>query len=279
MKINPKKEIGWFNNKWDSTYRLSIPIRDRGLNLGDGIFETVLILKGKPQLLKSHLNRWRNSADILGMASPPEEKWLVKLINEGLDLLDLRKENGALRINWSRGNSIERGINIPRSQPQKETHHFWLELNANEPKFEPISALISRYERRNANSKINHCKTFAYTQAIQARQEAHQAGFDDGLLLSTNGTICCGTTANLIIRRNNQLFTPHLTSGCIPGIMRQQGLDMGLIQELALEAEPKEGDQWLLINSLSCQPIIRINNIYLDSFQNYKELWYKFLGK
>ena len=38
--------IGWIDGTWGSTEKLSIPICDRGLTLGDGLFETILIYKG-----------------------------------------------------------------------------------------------------------------------------------------------------------------------------------------------------------------------------------------
>ena len=42
MKNNFKESISWMNGHWGGTNEISIPISDRGLNLGDGIFETIL---------------------------------------------------------------------------------------------------------------------------------------------------------------------------------------------------------------------------------------------
>ena len=50
------------------------------------------------------------------------------------------------------------------------------------------------------------------------------------MTISTNEEISCGTTANIIIKRNNEWLTPRIESGCLPGIMRQQGLNSGLIR-------------------------------------------------
>ena len=78
------QEICWFDGKWDSINKLSIPIGDRGLNFADGIFETILIFQGEPQLLSEHLSRWEQTASSLGMASPPPATWLEPLIIECL---------------------------------------------------------------------------------------------------------------------------------------------------------------------------------------------------
>ena len=265
--------IGWVNNCWGSLDELTIPIHDRGLNYADGIFETILIWNGVPLLLNEHLNRWRRSAQALSMADPPREKAILSLINEGINLYPLTKGIGSIRLNWSRGHNIKRGIDLPHKQPNPSSHLFWLEINSIKMDFNPISTMISYREKRNASSQLNLHKTFAYTQSIQIRQEAKNCGYDEALIESTNGGICCGAIANLIVKRNNKYLTPDLRSGCLPGIMREQGIISGLIKEQFIERIPRSDDQWLLINSLSCKPIHKVNNIVLEPFGNPKEFW------
>ena len=92
-------------------------------------------------------------------------------------------------------------------------------------------------------------------------------------MLSTLGEVCCGTTANIIVKRQKDWLTPRLTSGCLPGIMRQQGINQGLLKETEIAAEIKPEDQWLLINSLSCKPIIQINQQSLKPLPDPEALW------
>jgi 4-amino-4-deoxychorismate lyase len=132
---------------------------------------------------------------------------------------------------------------------------------------------VSRQERRNSNSLLSRCKTFAYGQAIQARLEARRAGADEALLLASGGELCCGTTANLLIRREGQLLTPAFGSGCLPGVMRAQLLKRGLAEEADLSPEPQPGDAWLLINSLGCRPLSRVDEHPLELHPNAEVLW------
>ena len=278
MKNILTNTIGWSNGEWGTINQLNIPICDRGITLGDGIFETILIYNGKVKLLRNHLDRWERSASILRMAPPPSEQWLRPLINEAIERASLTKGNGTVRLNWSRGNNLSRGINIQSEINENSIHRFWLEIHSAEPYFNSISTMISRHEQRNANSQITQCKTFAYGQSIQARQEAKLAGFDDALLVNNNGEICCGAAANLIVKRHNQWITPRLKSGCLPGIMRKKGLDSGLIKEAKINSSPEQGDQWLLINSLSCQPISKLNSQSLEIFPNAKNFWFSLMN-
>ncbi len=273
MIKNNNKKLGWINGHWGVFKDLKVPINDRGLNFADGIFETILILNGIPQLLDEHLNRWEKSANNLKMNPPPSKEWLTSLIKDGISRSHLNNINGVVRINWTRGASKQRGIDIS----EKNLHGFWLEIDSYQPNFECISTMISQTERRNSYSRLSYCKTFSYNQGIQARIEAKNAGFDDALLLNSQGEVCCATTANILIKRENNWLTPPSNSGCLPGIMRQRGIDLNIIKEMLIEAAPLNNDEWFLINSLSCRPIKQINNKKLNVKTNPKDFWLKLL--
>ena len=267
------KAIAWINGSWGSLSTLSIPLDDRGLRLGDAIFETIIILNGEAKLLEEHLDRWGQNAKTLHMKSPPSKEWLEPLIRQGIYKAGIEKRNGSIRLNWSRGSAKYRGINIKNQGNNSSDCRFWLEIHPGEPVFQTISTMISQTEMRNSNSLISYCKTFNYSQSIQVKIEAQMAGFDDALLLNANTEMCCGSTSNLIVKRKGIYLTPRIESGCLPGIMRQKALQLGIIKEEKLYAQPEEGDEWLLINSLSCQPIKLINNVELQVPENPRIFW------
>ncbi len=273
MTENKKEKLGWINGRWGIFKDLNLPINDRGLNFADGIFETILILNGIPQLLNEHLNRWEKSANILEMNPPPSKESIISLIEDGINRSQLNNENGVLRLNWSRGEGKQRGINLSNIN----SHRFWLELDHYKPNFEPIYTLISQTERRNSFSRLSYCKTFSYNQSIQARIEAKNAGFNDALLLNTQGKLCCGTTANILVKRGPNWLTPSLNSGCLPGVMRQRGIDLNIIKETLIEVSPEDDDEWFLINSLSCHPILQIDTKKLSIATNPEEFWLRLL--
>ncbi|MFZ9973672.1 MAG: aminotransferase class IV [Vulcanococcus sp.] len=262
--------IGWFEGRWGEPHQLSLPLSDRGLQLADGLFETVLVLDGRPQLLEAHLQRWHQSAGLLSMAPPPDATTLEPLIREAVALAGLEHGSGALRLNWSRGDSTGRGIAVPEAH---SPHRFWLQLSPHTPSFSPQTAIVSRQERRNSTSLLSRCKTFAYGQAIQARLEAQRAGADEALLLASGGELCCATTANLLIQRQGHWLTPALSSGCLPGVMRARLIEQAMAQEADLIPQPQSGDSWLLINSLGCRPLSSVDGIPLKLHPNAEALW------
>lgn len=262
--------VAWIEGCWGTPGELALPLNDRGLLLADGLFETVLVLQGQPQLLEAHLQRWQRSAQLLAMAPPPDADALRPLITEAIERAELQQASGALRLNWSRGSSSGRGIDQPTTP---DNHRFWLQLTAHTPMFTAVTAIVSRHERRNSSSRLSQCKSFAYGQAIQARREAREAGADDALLLSSEGSLCCGSAANLLIRRHNRWLTPPLSSGCLPGVMRGRALELGLAEEVELPRHAEPGDRWLLINSLGCRPLCRLDDLALEVHPGAEALW------
>ena len=274
--------IAWLAGRWGSPAELAVPLQDRGLRLADGLFETVLVLAGQPQLLAPHLERWQAGAALLAMAPPPARSWLEPLIQEAIARAALPEGHGALRLNWSRGDGGGRGLDLSPPEhagSEAAAHRFWLQLDPCRPRFNPLTAHVSRREQRAASSVLSRCKTFAYGQAIQARREAQAAGADEALLRSSTGELCCGAVANLLVQRQGRWLTPPLSSGCLPGVMRGRALALGLAQEARLEAAPQPGDHWLLLNSLSCRPLRRVDAHELSPLRNdeAEALWRQLL--
>ncbi|MFN5119508.1 MAG: aminotransferase class IV [Cyanobacteriota bacterium] len=263
----PCRSIAWLDtpegDAWGSPDSLALPLGDRGLLLADGLFETVLVEDGEPRLLEEHLQRWQRSAALLGLAPPPDRRRLLPLVREAVQRSGIGQ--GALRLNWSRG-SGGRGLDLPEARPGEAPPlpRFWLQLSAWQPDFQPVSTIVSRWERRNAASRLSRCKTFAYGGSIQARREAREAGAEDALLLSTTGELCCGTAANLLVIVQGRWLTPPDTSGCLPGVMRQRALAGGRAIEASISPDTLAGSEGvLLINSLSCRPIHRVDDLPL----------------
>ena len=265
--------VAWIEGQWGTAASLQLPLDDRALLLADGLFETVLIRNGEPRLLQEHLQRWNESAALLGMDPPPQRNELEPLIAGATQRSQLSKADGALRLNWSRGSTPQRGIGLPAPGH----HRFWLTLQACTPTFSAVTTITSHHERRNASSRLSRCKTFAYGQSIQARREAQDQGADEALLLNTTGALCCGTAANLLVRRCGQWLTPALSSGCLPGVMRGRALARGIAVETELAAEFDANDQAVLINSLSCRPIVSHNGQPMAATPTAVELWQSLL--
>ena len=256
--------LGWYKDQWLDIDRILIAANNRGLKFADGIFETILIKRNKPILFNEHLKRLEKSSKILNINLKINQLTLRELINDGIRKLSLTNDQFAsVRINYSRGINRGRRLTIDSTLETKNLENLWLEFYTIKPNFNPISVFISQTEKINEFSLISKCKTFSYNQAIQALKEANEKSFDDSILLNTSGELCCGSTFNLLIKRNNQWITPRKQSGCLEGIMVAKALKLKIVKEELISPEFQDDDILVAINSLSCRQINKVNDLEL----------------
>ena len=277
--IKMKLSIGWHKDKWLDIENISISANDRGLKFGDGIFETVLIKNNNAVLIDEHLQRLENSSRVLNMSLNINKSHLKDIINLGITKLSLKNDQlGSIRINFSRGLNKDRSIRINKDQKENHQSNLWIEFYLIKPNFSPISTFISQTEKRNQYSLINQCKTFSYNQSIQVLIEANNRLFDDCLMLNTANELCCGSTFNILLKRNNKWLTPRKESGCLQGIMVKKAIKLQIIKEELILPKFYNNDILIAINSLSCRQINRVNDIdFITTFdpKYFWELLYK----
>ena len=266
--------IGWHKNKWLDIENIYISANDRGLKFGDGIFETVLIKNNNAILIDEHIQRLENSSRILNISLNINKSYLKDIINLGIKKLSLKNDQlGSIRINYSRGLNKGRSIRINKNQQDYDINNLWIEFYLIKPNFSPISAFISKTEKRNQFSLINQCKTFSYNQSIQVLIEANKKLFDDCLMLNTANELCCGSTFNILLKRNNTWITPRKESGCLQGIMVKKGLELKIIKEEFILPKFYKNDILIAINILSCRQINKVNDIEFTTTFDPKYLW------
>lgn len=230
------------------TETASIPMNDRGLLLGDGLFETLPILKGTPIWWNEHRTRLSNSAEQIGMR-PQQDK-----LNECVAALSRINEttNAILRVTLTRGTS-GRGL-----APASECEGFLFASVAPLPEtmaFDTLD-LITSSIRKNERSPTASLKSLNYLDHILAADEATKAGAGDALLLNTKGMVSCSTIGNVFAVLGKTIVTPPIADGVLPGIMRGKILagatDLGLqASEASLTPiEIKKADGLFLTNSL-----------------------------
>ena len=272
--VEMKQSIGWHKDKWLDIENIYISANDRGLKFGDGIFETVLIKNNNAVLIDEHIQRLENSNRVLNMNLNINKSHLKNIISLGIKKLSLKNEQlGSIRINYSRGLNKGRSIRINKDQQEDYKNNLWIEFYIIKPSFSSISTFISQTEKRNQYSLINQCKTFSYNQSIQVLIEADKKLFDDCLILNTDDELCCGSTFNILLKRNNVWMTPRKESGCLQGIMVKKAIKLKIIKEELILPKFYNDDILIAINSLSCRQINRVNDIEFITTFDPKYFW------
>jgi branched-chain amino acid aminotransferase len=199
----------WFNGElWEGD--IAISPHDRGLTLGDGVFETIAVTEGIALWRDEHLERMRKAAAELGVPFPKAQ------ITTAVDALILRaKGHHVLRLTLTRG-AGGRGLSADVSTPTLigTSQPFDVSL-----RFQAMTMMTASL-RRNLQSPTSRLKTLSYIDNILAAREASAAGMDEALMLNTAGRVASATIGNVFLEIDGLLITPSLKEGILPGIMR-----------------------------------------------------------
>jgi branched-chain amino acid aminotransferase/4-amino-4-deoxychorismate lyase len=228
---------------------MQIPIDDRGLLLGDGLFETVLAERGELVAFEAHAARMVRGCAVLGLPAPaPKEAEATAMA--ALLAAGLANERAAVRLTWTAGSG---GRGLDRPQPLQPR---LLAAAAPAPQASEPLRLLTAQVRRNEHSPASRLKTLAYLDNVLARREAREAGADEALMLNTRGEAACAAAANLFWIKEDRLYTPALVCGVLDGVMRAAVLGTAAalgVETAEVRAGPKalaEAEAFFLTNSL-----------------------------
>ena len=201
---------------------------DRGLTLGDGLFDTGLALGGRVAFEDAHIARLVASAETLGIPAEPER------IREAMRTLAGQGERLAIRTTLTRG-SGPRGL-----KPPEDPHPSLFATAAPSTKAASFARLRlwPTAIARNDTSPASRLKTLGYGDAVLAAREAAAAGFDEALFCNTKARVACAGTGNLFALFGTTLVTPPLADGVLAGIVRAE-IFSGLAAGCGLRAEER----------------------------------------
>jgi branched-chain amino acid aminotransferase len=201
--------VFWFNGALQERPVVSFDLTDRGLNLGDGVFDTSLARNGRIFRRKSHIDRMADAAEILGI--PFDEM----AAGAALDALAGAIGDGAVRLTLTRGPG-PRGLSFPKN-PAPVLYGAAAAMQT--PLF-PVLKLGTTSIRRNETSPASRIKALPYLDSVLALEQASARGADEVLFENTHSRVACLATANIFAIFGRQLVTPPLSDGALAGTTR-----------------------------------------------------------
>ncbi|MGO4304893.1 branched-chain amino acid transaminase [Cupriavidus sp. RAF12] len=229
----------WMDGKLIEWRDAKIHVLTHTLHYGMGVFEGVRAYKTPDGTaifrLKEHTRRLFNSAKIFQMAMPFDEATLEAAQREVVRANNL--ESCYIRpLVWigseklgvsARGNTIHVAI---AAWP-------WGAYLGEEGMERGIRVKTSSFTRHHVNVSLVRAKASGYyINSILANQEATGLGYDEALLLDTDGYVSEGSGENVFIVRNGVIYTPDLAS-CLDGITRDATLTIA--RDLGIEVREK----------------------------------------
>jgi branched-chain amino acid aminotransferase len=236
----------WFKGKL-MREPIALDAHDRGLTLGDGVFETVAVIGGKAQWLDRHVQRMGDAALELGIVFSEDEVRSAALSCVACSTEPME----VLRLTLTRGVAA-RGLAAKGTEPTliaaldgfDASNMFW-----------PCRLGLSNI-RRNEHAPSSRLKTLSYADAIMAAREV-RAVADEALMLNTAGSVASVTTGNIFLMKDGRLVTPSLDQGILPGIMRGLVIEAARLQRMAVEERTVDEREMLSADGLFCTNSLR----------------------
>ncbi|MGV3592270.1 MAG: aminodeoxychorismate lyase [Gammaproteobacteria bacterium] len=203
----------------------TIPLNDRALAYGDGLFETIRYCNGRLLFEDLHLQRLVKGCTRLQLQL--DTSALERDIERALQMS--AQPDGILKIIVSRG-SGGRGYRPPRQDSTRMLTLHPLPEHAVPPE-QGISAYLCR-QRLAVGEALAGIKHLNRLEQVLGAAEWPEGDVTEGLMLDVDGYVIEGTRSNLFFVRNGRLHTPDLSRCGIDGIMRQV-----LLQRYGADAE------------------------------------------
>lgn len=193
---------------------------DRGLHFGDGVFETIACLHGRPRFLSLHLERLAHGCRTLGFPPPPA----AELRAEAARLAG-GHERAIVKLIVTRGPATLRGYAVSgREQATRLAIRYpWLvEDPVLQQQGVSVRMAAMRLGENPALAGLKHCNRL---EQILARSEPHAAASAEALMLSRSGKLISGTMTNVFLvdgpPESPRLRTPAIDLCGVAGVMRR----------------------------------------------------------
>ena len=202
-----------------------------GWQFGTGIFETILVQEGVPILFNKHMERAEKSARELSIDIPPRDK-ILRAINN-FDMPQLAR----LRLSFGRQFSVSVAPYVRSGE-----------------------SIQVDLKRTDAKPGIGEHKRFPYWENLDLLRAANQDGFDEVLLINSDGVVGEGATCNFLFKIAGKWVTPPIATGVLPGIMRGLALKAGLASEAVVsEIDLEDIEAMVALSSLRiCTPVSKL---------------------
>ena len=223
---------------------------DEGYSFGLGLFETILLYKGKPVFLDKHLAR----------------------INKSITELDfniekLEKEEVFQYLNNNKNNLEYEVLKIVLSE--KNILFLKREYTYTEKDYQKGFSLNISEVRRNESSIFTFHKTLNYGDNILEKRKSKKLGYDEPIFLNSKNQITEGATSNIFAVVRDKIYTPKVSCGLLNGIVRQYIISNYDVIESEIDLEfLNNADEIFLTNSLF--GIMPVNNLEKKVFKSQK---------
>lgn len=260
-----------------------LPVFDRGVLFGDGVYETLRTYSGRIFALEDHLERLRVGCAYLQLRQRTSADYWLPILRELIDKNGLSASDCRIRL------TITRGVgpvlsHFPQQSCTEIAHIFPIDATQVESEQrQGLTAVIARH-RRAPEDVLFHVKTISLAHTISGILQARGSSATEAIFCNTRNEVCEAGNRNVFLLKGGCLITPVIESPCLPGITRKHLIHLAHesgfeVQERVVFVEELfQADAVLATSSISeIVPITRIDLRPLpdlpDAVERLQTLW------
>ncbi len=223
IPFDQKEGYLWLDNKIVDWKDAKIHVLNHGLNYGSSIFEGERVYNGKIFKSQEHIDRFFESAKYMDMKLPVSKEELFRA--KELMVIKNNITNGYMKtLAWRGCEQMTIAANLSSIHLLIAVWPFNNYFNIEAGK--GLKICVSRWKRPSADSFPYQAKVGGgYVINTLAKHEAMAQGFDDAILLDHRDYIAEGSSANLFLVKNGELYTP-IADCFLNGITRQTIIEL-----------------------------------------------------
>ncbi len=226
----------YLNGRIVAAAKAAVPVFDRGLCYGDGLFETMKAVNGRVEFCKDHLDRLARGAEVLGIPKARLAPFLKDIRAGAVERLlkanGLSTQAACVKIIVTRGQSAKARPVLPVGVGAPTVVMTAVALDTRS------TARLRKQGVRAVTvtglaTAVPGVKTLNYLPNVLARMEAKKRGAGEAIFTGPGGDLLEATGANLFIVEGGVLKTPPVVenpyhAGVLPGVMRKAVIELAV---------------------------------------------------
>lgn len=235
-----------------------VSINDRGLSYGDGLFETIAVIDGKPHLFDQHLGRLQ-----LGLERLKFPEGTIDAVKKDIKALSF-SGNQTLKLTVTRGLG-ERGYKLPAACLPTRITSLSDSPDFSQQREQGVAVRLC-LQRLGLNPALAGIKHLNRLEQVLARSEWSDPDIAEGFVSDLDGNLVEGTMSNLFWVHEGLLYTPKIERSGVRGVMRDHLIELAdklsvkVIEGFYPETVLDSAEEIFICNSLiGIWPVITID--------------------
>ena len=224
----------WLNGKVVPVGEATVSLLDRGLQFGEGLFDTVRVYGGVPFRLDAHIDRLCGGASALGLPVPSQTMLRAAV---SASLAACGADQARLRLVLTLGPPDGPATIALIAQPAVKPDH-------------PATCVLA--DPRQSLGDVGARKLLGRIEYSVAQDKALAAAAAEALLTAPDGCILEGTRTNVFVVRDGGCVTPPIDGRILDGVTRAVVLEIARANRIAADERPMRADVFIGATEVFC---------------------------